>query len=284
MLERLLVTNVKGLDLTNLTEAAATRARTAKLYPKTALVFVHGFGTTFEFALARAAQISRDIGYDGPAFSFTWPSLGRTDPLAYSPDEQAAKASVDSFVTLLATIAGISGVEKIHIVAHSMGNQILLKALRKIQSELPASGSGLSRKIGEIVFAAPDVAQSEFQSQTASLTGHKMTLYASAYDKALWVSFLRNDSVRAGTVRFGLLSSGRPAITPGVDSIDISDAGRDYFNANHDVYASNPYVANDLRHLLQSGKRPPHRRSQGVLHEQGQQPEQYWVFSLSGAR
>lgn len=284
VLERLLVTNVKGLEVPELTEAAAARSRTAKLYPKTALVFVHGFGTTFEFALARAAQITRDIAFDGPAFSFTWPSLGRTDPFAYGLDEKAANASVDSFVTFLATVAGVSGAEKIHIVAHSMGNQILLKALSKIRSELLASGSGLSRKIGEVVFAAPDVAQTEFQSQTAALAGHKMTLYASAYDKALWISFLRNVSVRAGTVRFGLLSSGRPVITPGVDSIDVSDAGRDYFNANHDVYASNPYVANDLRRLLQSGERPPHRRSLGVLLERGRQPEQYWVFQLSASR
>ena len=283
-LERLFVTNVKALDIKMFAEAARARSATSKLYQKSALVFVHGFGTSFEFALARAAQISRDIAYDGPTFSFVWPSQGKTDPFAYGADETAAGASADQFVEFLTTIAGVTGADKIHIIAHSMGNQILLNALGKIEAGLPAPSTPLASKIGEIVFASPDVGQFEFQTKTAALKGRRMTLYASAYDKALWISFVRNASIRAGSVLSGLMSPGKPVITPGVDSIDVSEAGRDYFNFNHDTYASNPYVANDLRRLLQSGERPPTRRSAGIFEEHGLPPAQYWTFRKKLAR
>lgn len=286
-LERLLVTDIRTVDRAAIAADAQARMAAAKLYPKTALLFVHGFGTTFEFALARAAQISRDIAYDGPTFLFTWPSQGWPDPRAYSTDEMTAGASVAALADTIRMIADTTGAEKIHIVAHSMGNQVLLKALGELRSQAtdaPVGETDPGRRIGEVVFAAPDVDQGEFKERTARLAGLGMTLYASAYDKALWLSLVRNRSLRAGSIVSGLLASGRPVLSDGVDSIDVSDAGRDYFGFNHDVYVSSPHIANDLRRLLQFGERPPARRSAGVLFEEGRGSERFWRFRTVSSR
>ena len=108
---------------------------------------------------------------------------------------------------------------------------------------------------------------------------HSKTLYASAHDKALWLSWITNVfSRRAGFVSWGLLGSGKPVVAAGLDSIDASNAGRDWFAANHDVYAANPIVTNDMRRLLQTATHPPDQRSGSVLQSVGKPPEQYWTL------
>jgi esterase/lipase superfamily enzyme len=257
-------------------EIARRKVARARFYPRAALVFVHGFGTKFDFALARVGQITRDLNFDGPAFVFTWPSQGNSVSLtSYNLDQDRARNSVDSLVAFFETVAATSKAEKIHIIAHSMGNRVLLPALSKIKSR-----ASLSAKIGEVVFAAPDVDQAEFADQIKALGPMNLTLYASANDRALWASwFVNMFSVRAGYVARGLLSSSLPVIVPGVDSIDVSEAGEDLLSSNHDVYASNPVVTEDLRKLLQTGQRPPDTRSSVVLEKRStKEGASYWYY------
>ena len=149
-LERMLVVNAGRLDTERFQASAKALAQRAKLYPKTALVFVHGFGTTFDFALARAAQIGRDIAFDGPIFAFSWPSQGLIDPVAYAADERTAAASAGHLAAFLAEAAQASGAEKLHIVAHSMGSQVLLMALEGYQAAWGRVG-GTHRRSGVCV-------------------------------------------------------------------------------------------------------------------------------------
>jgi esterase/lipase superfamily enzyme len=278
VLERLLVTSVAALAKDDLVRISGDTLRATKVYKNTALVFVHGYGTSFEFALARAGQIARDLAFDGPAFLFSWPSLGKTieQPSAYGLDQKAASASIDALVEFLATAAQTPGIEKIHIIAHSMGNTVILPALVKIRGNPELSV--LHKRIGEVIYASPDVDEAVFKTQVSALAGHGMTLYASAYDKALWLSWWTNLlSRRAGSVSWGLLSNRQPVTVPHLDSIDVSDAGRDWFNANHDVYSANPIVTNDVRRLLQSHVRPPNLRSD-LLVEAGDAANRFWVY------
>ena len=163
-LEKLIVANAHVLDQKEFATVAAGRTKTAKLYPKSALVFVHGFGTTFDFALARAGQISRDIAYDGPVFAFSWPSLGNTWPISYETDQATATASRDALVRFLKDVADATSAERIHIVAHSMGNLVLIDALSEIQRG-EAGTAGIAVKLGEILFASPDVDAADFKKR-----------------------------------------------------------------------------------------------------------------------
>ena len=262
-----------------LAEIAGARLRAAKTYPDAVLVFVHGFGTTFEFSIKRAGQIGRDIAFDGPIFAFSWPSQGMLGFRAYEQDQATAKGSAADLAKFLTIVASVTGKAKIHIIAHSMGNQILVDTLTGIKNGSLVA-PGLIDRLGEIIFASPDVDGQEFKNKAGKLQEQGKTLYASKNDAALNLSWLVNAlSPRAGTVKWGILGRGAPVTVPNLDSIDISDAGADWFG-NHDLYVTNPAVANDVRKLLQFGQRPPPKRTPTIVPE-GTGADRYWV--LKGA-
>jgi hypothetical protein len=64
-----------------------------------------------------------------------------------------------------------------------------------------------------------------------------------------------------GLARAGYISSDQPLIVPGVDTIDITDAGTNLFALNHDTYASNPIIVDDMRRIIEESERPPDKRT-----------------------
>ena len=61
----------------------------SKNYKDHALVFVHGFNTTFDNALFRTAQIAYDLKFDGAPFVYSWPSQGQVGFQDYSYDRES---------------------------------------------------------------------------------------------------------------------------------------------------------------------------------------------------
>jgi esterase/lipase superfamily enzyme len=79
-----------------------------------------------------------------------------------------------------------------------------------------------------------------------------MTLYASRFDKALAASASAAREVRAGDV-----SEGGPIVLPEMDSIDVSALGEEMFGLNHSTFAERRELIEDIKALLESGRRPP---------------------------
>jgi esterase/lipase superfamily enzyme len=104
-----------------------------------------------------------------------------------------------------------------------------------------------------------------------------MTLYASSRDAALTVSWLAN----LFSERAGLLSSSTPVIADHVDSVDVSAAGPELFATNHDLYAHNAVIADDLRRLLQQRLHPPDKRNP-VFRRCGVAGASYWQYVAPG--
>jgi esterase/lipase superfamily enzyme len=277
--ERLVIRSkdvMSGADFRKDARAAVARAR---LYPKSALVFIHGYNVTFDDALRRAAQLTRDLNYDSAAFLFSWPSKG--DFLRYGTDRASADEAAKSLADFFAVVEGATGAEKIHIIAHSMGNRVLLPALVKVVND---SASKVQSKIGEVILAAPAVPTEQFSKWIDELSRrklHRFTLYASAVDKAMRVGYWREGL----TVLAGYVNSGQPLLNANVQSIDVSEAGTiGLTNLNHDVFASNPVMTEDMRQLLQTGRRPPHKRIPTLE----QRPAKakagiYWYYRLKNA-
>ena len=103
-----------------------------------AIVYVHGLANSFEDGLKRAAQLheayeitSRNDGriYNPIVLAFCWPSNGRVvPPWEYFSDRDDAKASgtamaraIMRFTDFMAA-GGVACEQRIHVVAHSMGN------------------------------------------------------------------------------------------------------------------------------------------------------------------
>lgn len=270
--ERLITLQPATLDQRAFADSVTQRTRKAVLYPDAALVFVHGYANEFQFALARLAQLVRNLNFDGPAFAFSWPSQGSNALISYKADQVSAQKSVTSLVSFIKTVAATSTAKKIHLIAHSMGNEILLPALIDLKRPELAD---LRHRIGEVVFASPDVDQTEFSRHIAALEQRSLTLYASRHDRALRISRL----VNINSIRAGYVASGVPVVAPGVESIDVSEGGDDIFATNHSIYVDNPIVTDDLRKLFQKGVHPPDARSGAVLEtRQDKSGARYWYY------
>jgi esterase/lipase superfamily enzyme/Tfp pilus assembly protein PilF len=228
----------------------------AKKDPNQALVFVHGYNVSFESSVRRAAQIAYDLKFDGGVFLFSWPSHQRFQD--YLSDRETVDLAAEHLKDFVEKIIAETKITKIHFIAHSMGNMVLLRALSEVVGEDP----NLRPLIGEVIDAAPDVDPGVFAQLTDKIkkAGANFALYAAQSDKALWIStLLRGNLPRAGFIH------GKPLITPGVDTIDVTNGGDtawyDLFALNHDIYSSNPILVGDMERIVEKGVRPPDQRT-----------------------
>jgi esterase/lipase superfamily enzyme len=247
-----------------------------KSFKEHAIVFVHGFNVTFENALYRLAQLSYDLGENdepfGSAFLFSWPSAGQLKDYIYDSDSARSELAVEALVSFLRLVAERSGVKYVHVVAHSMGNVPTLQALDRLAK------AGIKDRFAQIVFAAPDVDKTDFETVAQRIlpTSKGFTLYASSKDVALIAARkIRRDVPRAGDI-----TKSGPVIVEGVDTIDVSGVSTDFFSMNHSEYADKGELIVDIGTLLRCGTRPP-RGSSLVLRKAV--TGSYWAWDASAA-
>jgi esterase/lipase superfamily enzyme len=244
--------------LASLTDRAAGRGEV--------LVFIHGYNTSFEGAARMAGRLASVLELDGAPVVFSWPSWG--SPLGYFVDGGQAEhdRNVDALEEVLEDVVTRSGAKRVYIVAHSMGNRLLVRTLRSIRRVRARNGRRVL--FDEIVFASPDVDAREFGdfvTGARGLTG-RMTLYASNGDRALELSQKLHFSFpRAGQVD-------PPTLIAGLDTIDTSAAeGGGY---GHEDFIGP--ARDDLRGLLWLSQ-PPAQRC--VLQGDDREPAPLWSFT-----
>ena len=111
---------------------------------------MHGYNTSFDYALYRTAQIAYNLKFDGAAFLYSWPSGGAV--ASYTYDRESAQASEPYLRQFLDLVVKQTGAKSVSIIAHSMGNQPLLDVLKDMRS-----GGPQEVVINEVILAAPDV-------------------------------------------------------------------------------------------------------------------------------
>ncbi|WP_294537141.1 alpha/beta hydrolase [uncultured Rhodoblastus sp.] len=155
-------------------------------HKKEALVFVHGFNTSFENAVYSFAQILHDSrAYEDVApVLFTWPSKGKV--FAYGYDRDSSTYSRDALEKLLRRIQDDPQVETISILAHSMGNWVTLEAVR----QMAIRDGRLIPKIKLIMLADADVDVGIARQQINTLGPERphIVLFVSENDRALAAS------------------------------------------------------------------------------------------------
>jgi esterase/lipase superfamily enzyme len=223
------------------------------------LVYVHGFNTTQEEARYRLAQIVADGGFTGVPVLFTWPSKGEL--LAYESDKEAATASRDAMVKLLADLSQIPGVGRVHVLAHSMGSWLTMESLR----ETAISGRrDLDGKLGSVMLAAPDIDLGVFRQQVSKLDASHVSVFVSRDDRALSLS----SRIAGDRPRLGAMDPGNPkdaAIieSMGVHVYDLSMLeGKTWIG--HDTYANAPDAVRQIGATL-TRKREQDAQTQAVI-------------------
>ncbi len=221
-----------------------------------AFVFVHGFNTSFDCALYRTAQIAYDLGFDGAPFVYSWPSGGKV--ASYTYDYGSVEQAEPMLADFLKLVVEKSGAKSISLIAHSMGNQLLLRVLERMRPKIP---EGVV--ISQVILEAPDVDRDKFNIIARQITdfARGVTLYAASNDRALGYSA----RFWGGVPRAGDIPHDGPLIVPGVDTIDVTAVSTDALGLNHSGYAENPALLDDVKALVQLGIRPPDKRLKSIL-------------------
>ncbi len=228
------------------------RLSSSKTFKDHAFVFVHGFNTSFDAALYRTAQISYDLKFDGVPFVYSWPSGGKV--ASYTYDRGSAEQAEPHLAEFLNFVVKESGAKSISLIAHSMGNEILLRVLERMRPVVP---EGVV--ISQVILAAPDVDRDKFSNIASQITSFAkgVTLYAASNDRALGYSA----RFWGGIPRAGDVPASGPLIVAGVDTIDVTALSTDSLSLNHSGYAENKTLLEDIALLLQTGERPPDKRA-----------------------
>lgn len=212
-----------------------------------AVVFIHGYNVSFEAAALRAAQIGADLALGGAMALFSWPSRGRL--LGYPADEATIEASEPYITQFLVDFARRSGARAVHVIAHSMGNRGLLRAVTRIAGNAAAESP---KPFGQIILAAPDVDSETFRGLAAAypLVAARTTLYVSRADLAV-----RTSRILHGADRIGFT----PPITivNGIDTVNVT--GVDLSLLGHGYVGENRSVLHDMFDLLVRNTEPAKR-------------------------
>jgi esterase/lipase superfamily enzyme len=201
---------------------------------KDAFIFVHGFNVSFEDAVRRTAQIAFDLNFIGAPILYSWPSNGRMAD--YMKDETNVAWSAPHFQEFLNLLSQRSGAERIHVIAHSMGNRLVCDAVKSL-SQNQANGV----KLNHLVLAAPDIDADTFRELAAALNrvSERITLYESSKDKALAASKKLHGNPRAGEPFL---------ILPGVDVIDASAIDTNFLG--HSYFSDTWPLLSDIHSIL----------------------------------
>lgn len=233
---------------------------------KDAFLFIHGFNVGFTESILRTAQIAHDIGFQGAPIAYSWPS--RKSVFKYSADESVATGySLGDITHLLRIIRKKTGAEKVHLIAHSMGNRFLTEALKVLYTE----GSNEKFKFNQIILAAPDIDAHVFIKEIApkiAQCSERVTMYGSKKDLALLFS---GTALHGGIQRAGKIN-GKIAVVEGIDTIDASNVMTD--RLGHGYFAESKELIDDIFDVTKFNKNPKDRN----LKEYTQNEKTYWAF------
>jgi len=206
----------------------------SKSAAKDAFVFVHGYNVSFEDAARRTGQIAYDLNFVGAPVFYSWPSNGKMAD--YTMDETNVTWSTPHLQRFLALLSQNSGAQRIHVIAHSMGNRAVCEALKALSYDTTSK-----LKFNHLVLAAPDIDADTFRELASTLQrlSARITLYESSKDKALFASKALHGNPRAGEPLL---------IIPGLDTIDASAIDTNFLG--HSYFSDNYPLLSDIHSIL----------------------------------
>lgn len=263
--DRLKITALKEYAADDFWRSVSKHLQKLALDEREAVIFVHGYNVSFENAALRAAQIGADLSIRGCMAFYSWPSRGSTEK--YMDDEASIEASESQITQFLADFARKSGAAKLHLIAHSMGNRGVLRAVNRMAAE---ASHQAGKPFDQIILAAPDVDAGVFKDlcKAYAKVSRRTTLYVSAKDRAVEAAQWLHGFPRAGLLPPIML-------VPDIDTVNVTHA--DLTMLGHGYVAQARIVLNDMHSLLRFGAHPKDRA--GLKKETSEDGQTYWLIS-----
>jgi len=245
---------------------------------KEVYVFIHGTGSDFSSPMYVMAGLWHFMGRCGVPAVYTWPSSGSGSSLGgYDYDRESSEFTVYHFKQFLRLLAACPGLEKVHIIAHSRGTDIVLAAIRELNIEIRASGGNTRKvlKLGCVVLAAADI-DLEVSTQRVSAerlmrVPEQMVLYVSPTDLRLRLAnFFFASKDRLGQSHVGDRTPQRAELLknlPDIQFIDVRVAGSG--SGSHFYFCDHPAISSDLILLLRDNRGPGAEKGRPLADEAG---------------
>jgi esterase/lipase superfamily enzyme len=262
--DRLKLTSIEELTSAKFWKGVSSQLKDVRVGDRDAVIFVHGYNVSFEDAALRAAQLGTDLAVKGCMAFFSWPS--RATKRGYPADEASIEASEPFITQFMVDFAQHSGASKIHIIAHSMGNRGVLRAVNRIASR---AARRTGKPFDQIILAAPDVDADTFRDlcKAYAQVSRRTTLYVSSRDKAVEAAQWLHGFARAGLMPPIM-------IAPKIDTVNVTNA--DLTMLGHGYVAEARGVLTDIHSLLRFGA-PPAKRF-GLQRQKSDDNKTYWLI------
>jgi esterase/lipase superfamily enzyme len=236
-------------------------ARLAETPRKEVIVYIHGFNSELDDALATTASLWHYAGRIGVPITYSWPA-GNRGLTAYLKDREAGEFTVFHLKEFLRALAGVPGLQAIQIVAHSRGADVTTSALREMVIAENAAGRDprATLKLRTLILAAPDldygVVRQRLAAEGTVAAAGSVTIYLNPSDGALGIA----QAITTGT-RIGRL---RPEDFTDEDFARIERYGNAFYidvegapgRLGHTYFRDNPAVLSDVVLTLRTGARP----------------------------
>jgi esterase/lipase superfamily enzyme len=230
---------------------------------KEAFLFIHGNFSSFEHAMFVLAGLWHFLGREGVPIAYTWPSGSKGGLLKrYTYDRESGEFTVFHLKQFLRVLASCPELEKIHIVSHSQGTNVITNALRELFIEARAAGQDprTKFKIANLVLAAPDidfgVAVQRIANERFFDGVDRLTLYVSKDDRALQSADWLFSSHRLGEVRLDDVSENLRRNAGKVRRTHVIDTRVKAEFFGHSYFYTSPAVSSDLILLLRDNRDP----------------------------
>jgi len=225
------------------------------------IVFIHGYNVSFKDAMKAAARIAENFahlngGKGVNVLTYSWPSNGRTTPfLAYASDRRDAAASGPGFGRgflklrdfLISLTQDEICCQRVHLIAHSMGNFVLRHALQQIRRE---SAAEFPRIFDQILLMAADEDDDAFEHdhklRLLPRIARHVNVYFNREDTAIFIS----DTTKNNPDRLGDDGPRTPFMVPAkVSQIDCTRVVSGV--TEHSYYNNEPVVIRDMSQVLE---------------------------------
>lgn len=207
-----------------------------------AMLWVHGYNTNLTLAVLRAAQFVEDTGYTGIPILYSWASQSKLTGYVY--DINSALIARDFLEEVPAAVKD-SPIEGLDVIAHSMGNFLVMEAIRGTSRSKSFNASG---KLRNVILASPDIDVDLFAAQLRAIPREQRKFYVltSDDDKALSLSSKIARGPRVGQLHADALSD------LGVNVIDLSQI-KDTSSIAHTKFVDSPEIVQLLGDRILAG-------------------------------
>lgn len=261
----------------------AELARRLAISPrKEVVLFVHGYNNTFVDAALTMGELCHFLGREFVCAIFSWPAGGNKGVFfGYDVDRESGEFAAEDLKKTIRMIADTPGVEKVHLLAHSRGTDVLATAASElsVESYITQTTFGGRFKIANIVLLAPDIdidvapikilkvlsdpdlpygkVPHPRQIIPPDFSGFHITVYASPDDRALATSgWLFGSVARLGSLRTEMMTPEKIAEARTLGLYDIIMVNAASCFVCHSYFVSNPRVSSDLIAMLRYGAKP----------------------------